>query len=156
VNRLKLTAAAILLCGLQVTLVSATLGRCNAFQSDLWQRLDAGYFSIPAPSGWQFKKLQGIDSYVGKFEGDGVRLDFDFGAYSNPLDEAKSPTYLISEEFVGGFRAKIVCPKKSGHGVTGIYFPALGHNNKLTVEGRNLDVAQRDLVLKMLRGIIFR
>jgi hypothetical protein len=48
-----------------------------------WQKLDAGPFSILAPAGWEFHQLQGIDSFVGEFAGDGVVLTFDFGRYSS-------------------------------------------------------------------------
>jgi hypothetical protein len=153
-NRLSLVLSAILLWATQMPVVPLSLGQDVA--PKFWPTLDAGQFSISAPLGWQFHKLQGIDSYVGTFEGDGVRLDFDFGAYSNSLDEAKVSTYLISYEYIGGFRAKIVCPRKSGQGVTGVYFSNLGQHNKLTVEGRNLNTAQQDLVLTMFRRIRFR
>ncbi len=157
-NRLGLVLSAILLLGASHgSVVDLSVGQDKTTRAAVvWQRLDAGQFSISAPPGWEFHKLQGIDSYVGEFVGDGVRLGFDFGAYSNPLDDAKSPTYLISDEYVGGFKARIVYPKKSGHGITGIYFPNLGHRNKLTVEVQNLDTVQRDIVLTMFRSIQFR
>jgi hypothetical protein len=157
VNRLGPALSAILLCATHGSVVHLSVGQDKTPRATvIWQKLDAGQFSIFAPPGWEFHKLQGIDSYVGEFVGDGVRLSFDFGEYSNPLDEAKSPTYLISDEYVGGFKARIVYPIKSGHGITGIYFPNVGHRNKLTVDVQNLDIVQREKVLTMFRSIQFR
>jgi len=53
-------------------------------------------------------------------------------------------------------RQEIVYPRKSGHGITGIYFPNVGHRNKLTVDVQNLDTVQRQKVLTMFRSIQFR
>jgi|HubBroStandDraft_4_1064222.scaffolds.fasta_scaffold295224_1 hypothetical protein len=56
-----------------------------------WSKVDAGAFFFFAPSGWQFRQLRGVDSYVGEFTGDGIMLRFDFGGYSNSFKEEKKP-----------------------------------------------------------------
>jgi hypothetical protein len=76
-----------------------------------WHKVEAGTtgtFSIYAPPGWEFHQRRGIDSFVGEFAGDGVVLLFDFGRYSNPLDEYHEPTYVVAHESIGGYRAG--CP----------------------------------------------
>jgi len=37
-----------------------------------WLKLEAGAFSIYAPSGWEFHEKQGVDSYLGEFAGAGI------------------------------------------------------------------------------------
>ena len=111
---------------------------------DGWKQLDAGYFTVYAPATWEFRKMQGIDSYVGEFVGDGVRLEFDYGQYSNPLSDKKEPTYVVSEEKVGGRLARIVSPRVPGKGVTGIYFRDVGDTNGL-IAGNGLNIAGLDL-----------
>ncbi len=81
-----------------------------------WHKVDAGPFSILAPSGWEFHQIAGVDSYVGEFVGDGLTLRFDFGGYSNPLKEEKKPAYVVVHKSIGGFRAKVVSPRTPGHG----------------------------------------
>lgn len=152
-DRLKLALSAILVVGTGPA-VHPSIGQDRAPTSG--KDLMPGTFQFRPRWAGSFTCFKVIDSYVGVFAGDGVRLDFDFGLYSNPLDEFKGPTYLISEERIGGFSAKIVCPRESGHGVTGIYFPELGHHNKLTVETQNLNAAQQRLVLAMFHRIEFR
>jgi hypothetical protein len=120
-----------------------------------WQKVDAGAFSLFAPLGWEFHQLQGVDSYVGEFVGDGVMLTFDFGQYSSSLKEEKKPAYVIAHESIGGFPAKIVSPRKPGHGVTGVYFRNVGHSNGLCLWGKDLTSAQQELVLKIFETIRF-
>jgi len=44
-----------------------------------FKSLDLGPFSVSIPKEWKYKKLRGIDSYVGRFEcGNGTHLDFDY------------------------------------------------------------------------------
>lgn len=120
-----------------------------------WHKLDAGPFSILAPSGWEFHQLMGIDSYVGEFMGDGVALTFDFGRYSTELREAKTPAYVITKEPIGGLSAKLVSPRSPGKGVTGVYFGKIPGHDELCIWGTGLTAVQQKLVLKMFETIRF-
>jgi hypothetical protein len=121
-----------------------------------WNRINAGPFSILAPLEWQFHQLQGVDSYVGEFDGDGVALMFDFGRYSNGyLKKAEQPEYLVAKESIGGLTAKLVSPRIPGHGITGIYFRKVSGVNGLCIWGKDLTAAQQQLVLKIFETIRF-
>ena len=54
------------------------------------------------------------------------------------------------------YKAKIVNPRKPGHGVTGIYFPKLAGGNKLCLYSQNLSDTQQELALKIFRTIRFK
>jgi hypothetical protein len=126
----------------------------NSIQlAESWQTIDAGTFKLSVPRGWEFHTLQGIDSYVGEFVGDGVTLEFDFGQYSNPLAEPEDPKHTVLFEMISGRRAKIVVPRSPGHGTTGVYFGRLAGGSKLQVSGRDISPVHRDIVLKILRSI---
>ena len=120
-----------------------------------WLRLEAGAFSVYAPSGWEFHQKQGVDSYVGEFAGEGIVLKFDYGQYSSPLDEAKEPKYAVALESIGGHKAKVVYPRVPGHGVTGIYFKKITGSDALCLWGQDLTATQQELVLKMFETIRF-
>ena len=105
--------------------------------------------------GWEFHKLQGVDSCVREFVGDGARLNFDFGRWSNPFDEAHEPKYAVVEESISGYRAKIVFPRAPGQGLTGIYFPKITEGNKLCLYGQDLSASQQALALEIFRTIRF-
>ncbi|MDB5131297.1 MAG: hypothetical protein JWR02_1046 [Mucilaginibacter sp.] len=44
---------------------------------DIWKQLDLGSFKISIPKGWNYKKAQGEDSFIGKIVGPKVSLFFD-------------------------------------------------------------------------------
>jgi hypothetical protein len=120
-----------------------------------WRKVDAGPFSILAPSGWEFHQLAGVDSYVGEFVGDGLTLRFDFGGYSNPLKEEKKPAYDVVHKSIGGFRAKVVSPRTPSLGITGVYFRNVGLSNALCLFGQDLTSTQQELALKIFETIRF-
>ncbi len=154
---LFLSLAVLVLCSWHSPVVIVAGQAGAATLPDDWQKLDAESFSLFAPAGWKFHKWVGIDSYVGEFAGDGIRLTFDYGHYSNSLpDDAKEPNYIVVEEQVGGHLAKIVNPKVPGQGVTAIYFRDVGDTNGLYIDGRNFSASQQQTVLLMFRTIRFR
>jgi hypothetical protein len=120
-----------------------------------WRKVDAGPFSILAPSGWEFHQLQGVDSYVGEFVGEGMVLTFDFGRYSNPLKEQKKPAYIVVHKSIGGFRAKVVSPRTPCHGITGVYFHDVGHATALCLWGKDLTSTQQELALTIFETLRF-
>ncbi len=121
-----------------------------------WQFIDANLFTLSLPSNWKFNKLQGTDSYVGEFVGDGIKLSFDFGWYSSRLAEDGDPNYVVTYETIGGYRAKIVEPKVVGSGITGIYFGDLGNQNRFNLYGNDISSSQKETVLKIFRTIKFK
>src|SRR5260370_19566356 len=121
-----------------------------------WYKLDAGDFSLFAPPGWEFHKLLGVDSYVGEFVGDGVKLTFDFGRYSSSFDQAKKLAYVITHDSIGEFSAKVVHPRTPGHGITGVYFRDVGHSNKLSLFAEDLTSTQTELVLEIFETVRFQ
>src|SRR5262245_39201648 len=69
-----------------------------------WKQIDAkGYFTFWIPSGLMEEHLQGIDSYVGSWFSPAMRVDFDYGMYSGPIDvqALPQPVTQIEEESSG-------------------------------------------------------
>jgi hypothetical protein len=132
-----------------------SISSCLSIAPTSWHKVDAGSFSILAPSGWEFHQLQGVDSYVGEFIGDSIVLRFDFGGYSNPLKEEKKPVYVVIHKSIDARRAKIVSPRTPGHGTTGVYFHNTGDSNALTLFGQDLTSKQQELALKIFETLRF-
>lgn len=120
-----------------------------------WQTIDAGTFSLFAPAGWRLQKLQGFDSHVGEFIGDGMALNFDFGRWSNSLDETQE-SYVIAYQVVGGLRAKLVSSRTPGRGLTGIYFRDVDLEDSLCLYGNDLGEKQQQMALRIFRTIRFK
>jgi len=134
---------------------STLIAQRNAGDAEGPHRLDAGPFSILAPSGWEFHQLMGYDSFVGEFVGDGVTLKFDYGRYSNDyLKNAKKPAHIVSRRPIGGHSARVAYPRTPGNGLTGVYVK-LDRHTALWLCGKDLTGAQQELVLKMFDTLRF-
>jgi hypothetical protein len=122
-----------------------------------WATADVGGFTISLPPDWEYRPLQGIDSLVGDFAGDGVTMSFDFGWYSNSLADDTDPAYNVTYEMIDGENAKIVIPKATTDGMMGVYFEGLGNNgmDRLQISGSGLTDEQQEIVLQMFRTIQF-
>ena len=89
--------------------------------------LDFGEFTIVVPKSWVTVRAQGIDSYVG-----GIKIDeqdavgFDLGKYSNSLRSEDTRVYF---DRIDNKVAKIVRPKKSGTGFTGVYLDSIRYDS---------------------------
>lgn len=119
-----------------------------------WQRVDLGDFTLQLPPEWKMNELQGIDSFVGEFVGDGVTLNFDYGKYSDSLVDEKNAKHTVTYETINGYEAKMVVPTVPGKGITGVYFKDLKKDgNTLQISTRNITAAQQETVLKIFRTI---
>ncbi len=133
-----------------------------------WTRVEArGWpdqagFSVMLPPGWRLDELQGVDSYVGEITGEGVRLLFDYGWYSWPLNPEDEPEheYLVAYEEIGGREAKLLAPASSSpvnapsfEAATGVYFGGLENGYALNVIGRGLTPEQQETAVAIFRSI---
>ena len=143
-------------------------------------RTPTRYFDVFLPKGWAFNKLQGVDSYIGEFLGDGARLGFDYGWYSGSLAGGNDRKHIVTYETIDGHHAKIVVPSVTGNGTTGVFFPDArgiistwlddrmraqksqagtrldGMQDRLTIAGRNLTASQQATALKIFRTLKFQ
>lgn len=91
------------------------------------KRVDANYFSFHIPVDMVKTRSQGIDSHVGEYRNSRIRLGFDYGAYSDPLDyDKRLPEYQSSKLEVGGRKARIVTFRQAQAWFTAIHFPDVG------------------------------
>ena len=67
------------------------------------------------------EELQGIDSYVGKVNGDGLSLIFDYGWYTRPLSNLPANEYFVIEDEINGHYRQIVIPIDSENKDTRIH-----------------------------------
>lgn len=89
-----------------------------------WKRIDAqGRFSFHLPETMQSVEIHGIDSYVGEYKDGRMKVGFDYGLYSNPLNSySKSPEYQEINKPIGGLPAKIVFCRQTDSAASYKYF----------------------------------
>jgi len=81
----------------------------------------------------------GIDSFVGEYKGDSISLSFDYGLYSNRLENNGQSGYVARKERIGGKDAKIASFQERYTGnpfehAIGVHFPHVaGKEIRLTV-----------------------
>ncbi len=100
-----------------------------------WERVAADtVFSLSAPAGTTYTPGQGIDSMIGSFDAASFQLNFDYGAYSDPLTHLHdNDGYQTREVEVDGRTAIIVSAYAPAYSdqqpyVIGIHFPNLGQS----------------------------
>jgi len=123
-----------------------------------WQTIQTDSFIILLPPEWQYLEKQGLDSFVGEFTNNKIILTFDYGWYSSSLVEDNDPNHIVTFEAIDGYNAKIVVPKITENGTTGVYFADLGGNiqkTKFNISGIDIISSQQETVLEIFRSIKF-
>lgn len=121
-----------------------------------WVRIDVKAFSFYAPPDLKPIPVQGVDSFVGEYQGDSITLHFDYGRFSNSLDDRDCADYTSNEEQIGGKDAKIASFNAYGENVVGVYFPTAGGEEiRLTVTATGKSPADHDTAKAIFRTIRF-
>lgn len=118
-----------------------------------WRSLHAGgVFSVAAPPGWRYVRSRGIDSFVGAFEGDGVRITFDYGWYSSLGAFEGDPTFSFSTATIDGYEATFATPKAARSGLTGVLVE-VDDMTSLSMHAFDLTPEQQELVFAIFRSL---
>ena len=87
----RLTRRVALGAGLALFTQTYILGAADAAVPENWVELTAGeVLTLQAPPGSRFVPGRGTDSFIGRVEGPGFRLEMDYGVYSDPLTSGGS------------------------------------------------------------------
>ena len=74
-----------------------------------WQTVNInGEFTFEIPSDMKEVKVQGIDSFVKKYENAAMTVSLNYGAFSDPLEYASMPGYGEEWVKIDGKEAKMV------------------------------------------------
>jgi hypothetical protein len=134
------------------------IASCHPEQDTELRTLDFGRFTIEVPASWQAVTKTGYDSYVGGIRAGGLgEIEFDLGRFSSDLDVDPN----IHETFwttIDGRRAKIVKPRGTNKGITGIHFESIEELGglKFTMSSQNARAGVRDQMIKAFESITFR
>jgi hypothetical protein len=89
---------------------SSTVDEPDTTPSNEWQQVDSSCnFFFEAPGTLKRTRFGGIDSCVGEYGGPGMSLSYDYGGYSNPLEDySDSADYKEEMTVIDGFPAKVI------------------------------------------------
>jgi hypothetical protein len=136
------------------------LTSCEKVKRDK-KSLDFGRFTIEVPGTWDKVKRKGIDSYVGQIAIDeNDTLNFDLGWYSSDLTDDPNLQDSVSWATIDNRKAKIVRPKKSGLGTTGVSIDSLWRAgsgiDRFQINGKNLKSDNERLFLEAIKTLRFK
>lgn len=126
-------------------------------------------FTIDLPPGWEKIDAASFDSFAGRFEGDGIRIGFDYGnVVGVPYDPSimvRNPEFdqphVIWEEILDGNKVwlvKPVSPVPHEDGITGAYASAedgfYGGSRQVELFAHGLNGGEQELALAILRTVV--
>lgn len=133
---------------------------CRTFDElrnkDTWSRVEVSTgFSILLPPGMVYNRKQGIDSFVGEFAGDGIRISFDYGWYGgapSPGDYPSGTFDMMRDEIIDGYPVKIWT--RTGSPSIGMYMQ-VDERNGLNMGGgsENYHASVKEIVLDIFRSV---
>ena len=142
---------------------SASEGPCDRppISTGRWPQDGGSRFDLHLAPGLKRTKLKGFDSEVAGWASARSELAFDFGAYSNPLDDSLHNAGTICHTAIGGRSVRIVIYlDSSGRFAVGAHWPRLASSSlgpvALTISGRAVDAAARDSLLAALWTVTFK
>jgi hypothetical protein len=102
-----------------------------------FKETDVGPFTVTLPSHLRPRPLGGIDSLVGGYEALGIQVHFDYGAFSNRLNNEDEKGFVRSSAVIDGRNCVLASWETAGSlpNVTAIHFPGTtdGGRNGLTL-----------------------
>tara|TARA_B100000809_G_C14811829_1_gene414127 strand:- start:61 stop:519 length:459 start_codon:yes stop_codon:yes gene_type:complete len=116
-----------------------------------WHKIDLGAFKIETPMDYNFYKMEGIDSYIGGITNQTDTFLFDYGLYSNELNNyGNSNQFEISSKKINGKKFKIV-KEKIENGFIGAYTADLKKDKRLSIVCLNCnDLNKKNEILKTI------
>ncbi len=139
------------------------LSSCSVNKTDqqkLSNTIEIGEYEFDFPADFNKVEMQGIDSYVGHIVGDSIKFYFDYGWYSNSLNEREqSMQYYVKKDSSNNIYSKILWPKESVVGITGIHVRRMPGTveekvqNSLTLTADSLNAQQQELAKRIFKTV---
>ena len=124
-------------------------------QTNEWQAFAIGKYKVEFPSNFSFTEEQGLDSYIGKIENNELVVEFDYGYYTNNLEEYENnPEYEVIINNLEGDYRKIAYSKISTDGFTAIYLYDENTLIALGMYARNISSENQSLLLDIFENRI--
>ena len=142
----------------------AALPQCAAFAPpDVgWPTVELERFTLQLPRAYAQQDVHGIDSYVGEFAAPGRLLSFDYGAYSNPLSNARGyglQEYRVCHAMIGGRIARVVTARRDTLHFVGAAWRDVEHTAigavHLTITLESVEVIGQEEGMRILGSVRF-
>jgi hypothetical protein len=157
----RLPWSAVLTLAILMAMSACTVAENSSTTPDEWEIVEVGdIFSLAAPPGTLYHEGSGADSIVGTIAVQDLKLSFDYGVYSDPLNKDDFyKNYELEETQIDGIAARIVTAYNTGNNshLIGVHFPnikeSLLGSVKLTIYSSLESEENYDMVEKIFRTI---
>ena len=123
--------------------------------------IEIGNYIFNFDTQFTLEELEGFDSYVGKINGSGISLSFDYGWYTGPATNLPANEYTVTEDEINGHYRQIVKPVDSELNHTRIHLYKIsdamnspGSYNSLTVRSKDLTVAEQEMIIEVFNNVV--
>jgi len=152
----------LILPGCKSTFQNTTKAEASKLKQE-WDIINAdNKFMFNIPQNMQKQDTHGIDSYIEEYRNKSMRVSFDYGIYSDPLDGySMGPAYKEIKEVISGREAKIVYFKPTSFAseykyYAGVHFPAVEEDgSKLTMVVEFNDEKDWEIAKAIFRSVYF-
>ena len=127
-----------------------------------WKLVNAGgKFTFKMPTDCKEVDVSPIDSFIGEYRNNILRIRFDYGSWSDPLDLSGEQGWSEEWKLLDGRRAKVVTfrdPKRGGPKgyYAAVHFPDVnGKGTRLTMTVNSKDDSQYPTAFAILESIVF-
>lgn len=143
----------------------------KGFNGDRWISLTGAALTPPIEIGnysFQFSSEfvlvpgQGIDSYIGNINGDGISLSFDYGWFTRPSSNLSATEYVVTENEIDGHFKQIVKPFDSQNNFTKIHLYKISDQinspngyNSLTIRVKNITLSEQEMIIDVFNSVTF-
>jgi hypothetical protein len=130
---------------------------CNSSQRTIpleWKIVNEHYFEFMVPRNMNKIEVQGIDSFVGRYKNESIDLSFDYGGWSDKLNDFPEGIrdFQSVQDTINGRRAKIVSYSKSdSRYFMAVHFPEPG----LTMYSATKSEIDLDTMARIFQSIRF-
>ena len=122
--------------------------------------IEIGEYRLTFPTKFLLEPVQGIDSYVGNVNGNGVSLIFDYGYYSGPSTQETDDDYLVTTDDYNGYYRQIVKPVNSQFDYTRLHMFKISDTlngqlfyNSLTFYTNNISSNNQDMLISVFENV---
>ncbi|WP_299051790.1 T9SS type A sorting domain-containing protein [uncultured Polaribacter sp.] len=120
-----------------------------------WKTFEIGKYKIEFPNDFSLIEEQGIDSYIGRIENKELIVEFDYGAFTNNLEEYENnPEYEVKVNTLEGDSRKIALAKNSLNGFTAIYILDENSSIALGMFSRDISPEKQSFLLDIFENRI--
>lgn len=113
-----------------------------------WKTFTIGKYRIEFPNDFSHIEEQGIDSYIGRIENKELTVEFDYGAFTNNLEEYENDSeYEVKVGTLEGDLKKVAIAKNSMNGFTAIYILDKKTSLALGMHARDISSEKQSFLL---------